>query len=142
MLRRAIGTVGAGVIYALIRTFGRRSKPGEFPWLEGPLGGKTIGDKSYEETARSEGLSLVRNAREGGLIPSFDELRSPSFDPGRVHEKIRDFYENTSAYRLDTWATTYFPANVALWLLVTLWRVHRDQLAHPERRWRARLLAM
>lgn len=29
-----------------------------------------------------------------------------------------------------------------LWLLVTLWRVDRDQRRHPDRTWRERLLAM
>ena len=61
------------------------------------------------------------------FLPSLDDLRnflgvkevvatlaSPTFDPLLVHPKIRDFYERTPSYRFDTWATTYFPARLAL----------------------------
>jgi hypothetical protein len=131
MLRRLIGAIGESFIYGLIRVFGRVRQREEIPWLVGPLGGPTIGDRAYEETARAEGLTIVRNAAEGGLIPRFDVLGSASFDPARVHAKIRDFYETTHAYRLDTWATTYFPARLALWALVTTISRRVDQLNFP-----------
>lgn len=44
--------------------------------------------------------------------------------------------------RVDVEISVVMMAPSALWLLAALWRVHRDQLAHPERTWRARLLAM
>jgi len=131
MLRDLVGALGARFIYALIRVFGRRRAPADVPWLVGPLGGAYIGDTCYEETARAEGLSLERNARDGGLIPSFDALAGPSFDPRKVHPKIRDFYERTPAHRFDTWATTYFPARLALWALVTTISRKVDQLNFP-----------
>lgn len=131
MLRTIVGTLGAWFIYGLIWAFGRRYRAAEVPWLVGPLGGSTIGDRAYEETAAREGLTLVRAAEEGGLIPDFGVLECPSFDPSRVHAKIRDFYENTASYRLDTWATTYFPANVALWLLVSTISRRVQQLNFP-----------
>lgn len=92
MLRNIAGTIGAWIIYALIWHFGRRYTPSQVPWLVGPLGGKSIGDRPYEETAAAEGLTLVREASEGGLIPRFEVLRSRTFDPDRVDPKIRDFY--------------------------------------------------
>jgi hypothetical protein len=58
-------------------------------------------------------------------------LAGPSFDPSRVHPKIRDFYEHTHAYRLDAWATTYFPARLALWALVTTISRRVNQLNFP-----------
>src|SRR5215467_12951758 len=119
MLRDLVGTLGAWFINGLIWLFGRRRRTSDVPWLVGPLGGARIGERPYEETATAEGLTVVRKAQAGGLIPSFDVLAGPSFDPGLVHPKIRDFYERTYAYRLDTWATTYFPARLARWLLVT-----------------------
>ena len=131
MLREVVGTIGAWFIYALIRIFGRRRDPADVPWLVGPLGGEHIGDAPYEETARAEGLRLERHARNGGLIPSFDVLASATFDPRRVHPKIRDFYEHTTAYRLDTWAATYFPARLALWALVTTISRKVNQLNFP-----------
>jgi hypothetical protein len=126
-----VGTIGAWFIYALVRLFGRRRQAAENAWLVGPLGGATIGERCYEETAAAEGLTLVRQAREGGLIPRFESLRSAGFDPDRVDAKIRDFYERTHAYGLDTWATTYFPARLALWALVTTISRRVDQLNFP-----------
>ncbi|HET8647231.1 MAG TPA: hypothetical protein VFO85_17170 [Vicinamibacteria bacterium] len=130
-LRDAIGFLGASFIYTLIRLFGRRCPPSGLPWLSGPLGGPRIGEGSYEETARAERLTLVRDARESGLLPSFAALAGPSFDPEQVHPRIRAFYERTHAYRLDTWATTYFPARLALWALVTTISRKVDQLNFP-----------
>lgn len=131
MLRAIVGTLGAWFIYALIAIFGRRRKRDEDPWLAGPLGGPVIGDRAYEETAKAEGLTVIRDSKDGGLIPRFDALASASFDPSKVHPKIRDFYERTPAYRLDTWATTYFPARLALWLLVTTISRRVEQLNFP-----------
>lgn len=123
--------MGEWFIYSLIWLFGRRYGDGEVPWLEGPVGGAFIGDRAYEDAAKAENLSVVRDAATGGLIPSFDALKGPSFDPERVQAKIRDFYQNTPAYRLDTWATTYFPARLALWLLVATISRRVDQLNFP-----------
>ena len=131
MLRAAVGTVGAWFIYGLIWLFGTRRDPRDVAWLAGPLGGPYIGDRAYEETATAEGLTLVRDARESGLIPRFAALAGPSFDPERVHPRIRDFYERTHAYRLDTWATTYFPARLALWALVNTISRNVEQLNFP-----------
>ncbi|MCO8123805.1 hypothetical protein NHH03_18820 [Stieleria sp. TO1_6] len=131
MLRNLVGTVGAWVIYTLIFLFGRRYSADQISWLIGPLGGKSIGDRPYEETAVAEGLTLIREAKEGGLIPRFDVLRSETFAPERVEPKIRDFYENTHRYALDTWATTYFPARIALWLLVATISRRVNQLNFP-----------
>jgi hypothetical protein len=131
MLRDLIGALGAWFIYGLIRLFGRRHETNDVPWLVGPIGGDFIGDRAYEETAIAEGLDVVRDAQGGGLIPRFDVLASDTFDPARVHAKIRDFYERTYAYRLDTWATTYFPARLALWALVVTISRKVDQLNFP-----------
>jgi hypothetical protein len=118
-VRTVVGTCGELFIDALIRLFGRRCARHEVPWLLGPIGGPTIGDRPYEEVARAEQLSIERTATTGGLLPEFASLASPGFDPERVDHRIREFYEHTARYRFDTWATTYFPARLALWLLVT-----------------------
>ena len=130
-LRSIVGTCGELFIYSLIHLCGRRYAPRDVTWLLGPLGGPTIGDLPYEEIARAENLSIERLATTGGLIPDFAVLASSGFDPGRVDPKIRDFYENTARYRLDAWATVYFPARVALWLLVTTISRRVQQLDLP-----------
>lgn len=131
ILRSIVGRCGELFIYTLIYLFGRRYAPSEVTWLLGPIGGPTIGDQPYEEVARAENLSIERLATTGGLIPNFAVLASPDFDPDRVHPKIRDFYENTARYRLDAWASVYFPARLALWLLVTTISRRVQQLDLP-----------
>jgi hypothetical protein len=130
-LRAIVGTCGELFINTLIRLCGRRYTPREVTWLLGPIGGATIGDRPYEEVARTEHLSIERLATTGGLLPAFASLASASFDPERVDRRIRDFYEHTARYRLDTWATTYFPARIALWLLVTTISRRVQQLDLP-----------
>ena len=130
-LRAIVGACGETFIYGLIRVFGRRYARDDVPWLLGPLGGVTIGDRPYEEVARAEHLSVERLPSTGGLLPDFAMLASPDFDPQRVDPRIRNFYENTARYRLDTWASTYFPARLALWLLVTTISRRVQQLDLP-----------
>ena len=129
--RDLVAWIGCQIIYLLIAIFGKRTGFVENPWLAGPLGSDYIGDSPYEEVAAAEGLKLERNACQGGLIPDFDALRSSSFDPTAIHPAIRDFYEQTAQHRIDVWPHTYFPANLALWLLVTTISRKVNQLNFP-----------
>ncbi|MCH9650064.1 MAG: hypothetical protein K0U98_17640 [Deltaproteobacteria bacterium] len=130
-IRTIVGTIGAYVIYLLMWLFGSRRRAAENPWLAGPVGGPYIGDEPYEKTAREEGLSLERQAGAGGLLTDFSALESPTFHSSQVDPKIRDFYEGTAGFSLDTWATTYFPARLALWLLVQTISRRVNQLNFP-----------
>lgn len=131
LLRSAVAFVGAQVIHALIWLFGRRRNVASMPWLQGPTGGDYIGNLPYEECARDEGLELVRASKTGGLIPDFDELNGGDFDSSKVAPAVRDFYENTAEFRMDVWTQTWFPANLALWLLVTTVSRKTNQLNFP-----------
>jgi hypothetical protein len=126
-----VGTIGAWFIYALIWLFGRTYRRAEVSWIEGPLGERVIGDAAFHEAAVREGLTIERTARDGGLIPDFEALRCEHFDPSQTHPLIRDFYEHTTAFAMDVWSRTYFPASVALWLLVTTISRQVDQLNFP-----------
>ena len=130
-LRNLIAWFGAQIIYFLICVFGKKVSFEEAPWLRGPLGSEYIGDRPYAEVAASEGLELKRDSTRGGLIPDFDLLASPAFDPSRIHPAIRHFYEHTASHRMDVWPHTYFPANLALWLLVTTISRKVNQLNFP-----------
>jgi hypothetical protein len=131
VVRAIVGACGELVIYSLIRICGHRYALRDVSWLLGPFGGAMIGDRPFEEVARTEQLSIERLATTGGLVHNFPALASVSFDPGRVDSRIRDFYENTSRHRLDTWASVYFPARLALWLLVTTISRRVQQLDLP-----------
>lgn len=126
-----VGTVGAWLIYALIWLFGRTHRRADVAWLSGPLGGDRIGDKPYGDVAAAEGLTVERADRAGGLVPRFDALAGEGFDVARVHPAVRDFYEHTAAYAMDVWSKSYFPASVALWMLVKTISRQVDQLNFP-----------
>ena len=128
---RALAATGAAFIYGLIRIFGRATTFEEAPWLRGPLGSAHIGERPYEEVARAEGLTLARNVTQGGLLESMDALAGDGFDASKVDPQVRDFYEQTGAYGMDVWARTWFPASVALWLLVKVLSRKVDQLNFP-----------
>ncbi len=130
-VRALLASAGALFIALLIRVFGRTVKERDAAWLLGPFGGDYIGDKPYEECASREGLSLIRGATEGGLIPDFDALSGSGFDARRVHEQVRRFYEETARFRMDVWAETFFPANLGLFLLVTTISRKVNQLNFP-----------
>lgn len=129
--RNLVAWVGAQIIYFLIWAFGKRTGFQENPWLAGPLGSEYIGERPYDEVAEAEGLELERNACQGGLIPDFDALNSLDFDSTSIHPSVRDFYEQTAQHRIDIWPHTYFPANLALWLLVTTISRKVNQLNFP-----------
>lgn len=131
-LARAVGAIGAQVIYVLIWLFGRSYRRTEVPWLSGPFGGDQIGDAPYQEAADAEQLTLERQPREGGLLPSFvAALDGAGFDAAAVHPRVREFYERTTAFTIDAWSRTYFPANLALALLVTTISRQVNQLNFP-----------
>jgi hypothetical protein len=130
-LARIIGRLGATFIYGLIWFFGRKTRRGDVPWLVGPMGGPLIGDEVYSQVAAAEGLTLERSAVDGGLVPTFEALRGPRFDPGAVQPLVRDFYEHTTDFAMDVWSQTHFPANVALYVLVTTISRQVAQLNFP-----------
>jgi hypothetical protein len=132
-MRGAIAAIGAAFIALLIRIFGRKVRSDDVPWLLGPFGGEYIGDRPYDECAAREGLTLERDASDGGLIPNFDVLSCEGFDASRVSDAVRRFYERTARYRMDMWAESFFPGNIGLWLLVTTISRKVNQLNFPLR---------
>ena len=129
-MRQIIAAIGAWIIYRLIWIFGRTHQIADIGWLVGPLGGRMIGDVTYREVAEREGLSIERDARSG-LVPQWSQLDGDGFDGARVAPLVRDFYEHTSDWKLDVWSRTYFPASLALWLLVTTISRQVNQLNFP-----------
>jgi hypothetical protein len=59
-----------------------------------------VGADYVEQLARVRGGSYRRNPPDVGILASLDSLDGPSFDAGRVHPLIREFYEHTSRFRL------------------------------------------
>ena len=59
-----------------------------------------VGADYVEQLAKVRGGTFRRNPPDVGILASLDSLDGPSFDAGRVHPLIREFYEHTSRFRL------------------------------------------
>jgi hypothetical protein len=110
---------------------GKRENKSDVPWLSCPIGAKgRIGTEFYLQLAEKEGLQISKPA-DAGLLPSFDELRGPNFDPSLVRPEIRDFYEHTASFHLEAWSETGLVSSFFLWGLVTFVSRRMDQLNFP-----------
>ena len=59
-----------------------------------------VGADYVEQLAKVRGGTFRRNPPDVGIIASLDSLDGPTFDAGRVHPLIREFYEHTSRFKL------------------------------------------
>jgi hypothetical protein len=115
----------------MVRVTGRRIRRSDAPWLNCFLGEPgLIGTGIYQRIADQEQLRL-RTPPEVGLIPDFEALRGPSFDPEGVDSRIRHFYEHAAEYHLEVWSEVYFVGRFFLWLLVEFLSRRMDQLNFP-----------
>ena len=115
----------------LVRLTGRRVLKSEAPWLSCVIGKRgLIGTRVYQRIAEEEKLELSM-PKDAGLIPDFSALRGPSFDPDKIHPRIRHFYEHAAAYHLEVWSEVYLAGKFVLWLLVEFISRRMDQLNFP-----------
>jgi hypothetical protein len=115
----------------LVRLTGKKIRRSEAPWLDCVLGKPgVIGTGVYQRIADEQKLEIGQPP-DAGLVPSFENLRGPSFDPGRVDPRIRHFYEHTALYKLEVWSEVYFAGKFVLWLLVEFISRRMDQLNFP-----------
>jgi hypothetical protein len=114
-----------------IRITGKHIRRTEAPWLNCPLGEPgRIGTKIYERIARDEKLQM-RSLPDAGLIPDFNVLRGPGFDPEAIHPAVRHFYEHAAAYHLEVWTEVSLVGRFFLWVLVEFISRRMDQLNFP-----------
>jgi hypothetical protein len=59
-----------------------------------------VGADYVEQLAKLRGGTFTRNPPDVGILASLDSLDGPTFDAGRVHPLIREFYEHTSRFKL------------------------------------------
>jgi hypothetical protein len=114
-----------------VRTTGKRIREADAPWLHCPLGERgRIGTGIYERIARDENLQ-IQVPPGAGLIPDFNTLCGPSFNPDAIHPAIRHFYEHAAAYQLEVWTEVALLGRFFLWLLVEFISRRMDQLNFP-----------
>lgn len=74
-------------------------------WLEGPIGDPSgIGKDYFQKLALRRGWNIRQDSANSGLLPNLDLLQSSSFDPGKVSDEVRQFYQRTGNYELDAWS--------------------------------------
>lgn len=105
-----------------VRATGRRLELDQHPWLRAPVG-----------ATRSVGVAWMGSNPPGarGLLPDFEALAGPGFDPADVSPAVRSFYEETSAYRMDLWASWSFFAGIGARAVRRAHAAHLDQLSLP-----------
>lgn len=127
----ACGWLLLRAIHAWLFLCGRRHRLADVPWLISPAGpANKIGEHWYEQLAEREHLTICSSS-DVGLLPSFDALRGPSFDPDKVSCEVRDFYEHTARYSLEAWSEVTLPMRFFLWGLVTFASRRMQQLNFP-----------
>lgn len=83
---------------------GRRVDFAAVPWLRGPAGStRGIGPDYFRHYAASEGLE-IRGGGVQGLMPRFDTLAGPRFDPASIRAEVVDFYRRTSEFGMEVWS--------------------------------------
>jgi hypothetical protein len=126
-----IGFLSGAGIRLWVRLTGKRVAKSSAPWLLCPAGPPgRIGEAFYTLLAHQECLQL-QPSYDGGLLPDFDILKGPDFDPTDIRPEIRDFYEHTSCYRLEAWSEAGLASRLFLWLLMTFVSRRMDQLNFP-----------
>jgi hypothetical protein len=80
---------------------GKQIDPKQSSWLMAPFGNTdSISDEFFSKLASDENLEVRRNVKDGGLLPSIDNLElGPTRE--QLAKAIIDFYEKTSLYKLD-----------------------------------------
>lgn len=74
-------------------------------WLRAPTNvGPSVGDAWLADAAVLLGGTVREEVDGGGLLPSMSVLDGPRFRSGDLRPEVRDFYEHTSAWRMETWA--------------------------------------
>lgn len=130
-IRNAIGALTGAGIRAWVRLTGRRVARADAPWLDCPMGPPgRIGAEFYDYLAQREHLR-IEPSEDAGLLPSFDALKGPGFDPAALHPAVRDFYEHTAAYHLEAWSEASLGTRFFLWALTYFVSRRMDQLNFP-----------
>ena len=87
-----------------VRATGRLVDLAGADWLRGPIGTtRGIGPDFVADVARASRLTQ-RHQPNAGLLPDFDSLSAPDFDPGKADRRVIEFYTATARYALDSWA--------------------------------------
>lgn len=116
---------------AWVRTTGRWVTYAEHPWLRGPVGEPGRGTDSWLATEAGHLQGVLSEG--GGLLGSMSQLAGGGFDPSQLSPAVVDFYQGTSAWRMEVlarWCPAAWPFG---WLVSAVFARRLQQLALPLR---------
>lgn len=114
-----------------VQATGRRVALDRDAWLDGPIGKPTgIGSDFFRDYAAAHDLRVI-DGQPCGLLPDFQALRGPAFDPSAVSPAVASFYEQTSEYDLDAWSQWCGAFRPFGWMLAVLFSRRLQQLNVP-----------
>jgi hypothetical protein len=91
------------VTQAWVRATGRRFDPAKYAWLDGPIGDAArIGPDFFDRLVRRQGGRTVDGL---GLLSSMTKLFKDPEACAHISLSVREFYEQTSRYRIDAWSS-------------------------------------
>ena len=96
-------TISAAVFRnAQVTLVAERARDVDLPFV-GPLGAHSryVGTGYPQELAKTLGGVYLGDAQDVGIVASLDTLIAPDFDPAIVDERVREFYEKTTRFKLD-----------------------------------------
>lgn len=117
------------------RLAGRPVDPaGSERWLAAPTsGGPSVADGWLDAAAAAVGGTVRERAEPAGLLGSMSQLDGPGFRASDLRPEIRDFYEQTSAWRMEVWTQWTAAFQPAGELISRLFGRRVQQLALPTR---------
>jgi hypothetical protein len=81
--------------------WGRKIDPIAYSWLVGPFGNlDVVGEDFINQFAEREKLTIEREVRTRGLLPTIHSLNLSEAERSRVSPQVKNFYENTGTYDL------------------------------------------
>ena len=103
-------------------------------WLDAPMSASSrVGTAWVAEEAARHGGPAPGVEDDAGLLPSMAALDGPDFDSTRLRPEVRDFYEHTSAWRMEVWSgwsPLFWPGGE---VVSRVWGRRVEQLALPMR---------
>lgn len=117
-----------------VRATGRRVDLRSAAWLDGPTGDvDRVGDRWFDREVARAGGRYAADGPGAGLLPTMAVLDAPGFAADALHPLVREFYENTSAWRLQVWAQWSPVAWPFGWLISSVFARRLEQLSLPLR---------
>lgn len=116
----------------LAKYTGKRIDPSKESWIIGPTGNTDIiGDTYISSLIEKEGLYIVKNESDLGLMDSMKELKFSKNELELLSPEIVDFYEKTFDYEFEVWSKWNSKFILFGWLIKLIFSQRLKQLNLP-----------